>query len=116
MFRWVRSTWMTPSKAQLKLWMMGGMRRTLIDASSAFAPGHRRAVVVAEQVQQAVDERRPPGVADDLRAEDDVAELARHAGRERIASVDRKGEDVGRLVDPEMLALQLGGSRSGGSS
>src|ERR671932_578412 len=37
---------------------------------------HLRPVVVPEQVQQAVHERRPPLVADDLRAENGVAELA----------------------------------------
>ena len=51
-------------------------------------------------------QRRPPGVADHLRAEDDVAERARHSLRELVAPVDREREHVGRLVDPEVLALQ----------
>ena len=47
-----------------------------------------------------MDERGPPLLADDLRAENDVAELARHAVGSSLAGVDREGEDVGRLVDP----------------
>ena len=67
---------------------------------------HLAAVVVAEQVQQAVHERSAPLLADDLWAEDDVAELPRYLGGKRVPPVDREREDVGRLVDPEMLALE----------
>jgi hypothetical protein len=38
-------------------------------------------VVVADQVEDGVHERRTPGLADHLRAEDDVSELAREAVR-----------------------------------
>ena len=64
------------------------------------------AVVVAEQVQETVDERLAPVLADDLGTDDDVTELARHARRQLLAAVDRKREHVGGLVDPEVLALQ----------
>src|SRR5918996_1319299 len=37
MLRWVRRTWITPSKAQFRLWMTAGVRRTLIQRE--FAPG-----------------------------------------------------------------------------
>src|SRR3954463_4052939 len=47
-----------------------------------------------------------PVVADDLRAEDDVAERARHSLRQLVASVDRERQDVGRLVDAEMIPFQ----------
>ena len=72
----------------------------------ALACLHRVAVVVPEQVQQAVDERRAPRVADDVRAEHDVAERARDAGRHLVAAVEREREHVRRLVDAEVLALQ----------
>ena len=80
--------------------------RRLTATSSALAPLHLLAVVVAEQVEQAVGQRRPPGVADDGRAEHDIAERARKALGQLVAAVDREREDVGRLVDPEVLALQ----------
>ena len=67
---------------------------------------HRRTVVVPEQVQQPVRERRAPRLADDLWAQHDVAERARHAVGQLVAAVDREREHVGRLVDPEVLALQ----------
>ena len=51
-------------------------------------------------------ERRAPRVADDLRAEDDVAELPRHAVRQLVAAVDREREHVRRLVDAEVLPLE----------
>src|SRR6476646_6938927 len=54
-----------------------------------------------------MNERNSPGVADDLRADYDVAQLPRHSGRDRLAAVDRKGERVGLLVDAEMLALEV---------
>src|SRR5215469_5506978 len=47
-----------------------------------------------------------PLVPDHLRADDDVAEGARHPLRNRVAAVDREREDVGHLVDRQMLALQ----------
>ena len=68
---------------------------------------HLDAVVVADEVQDRVHERRPPRVADDLRAEDDVAELARYARRQRLSAVDRKRERIGLLVHAEMVALEL---------
>jgi hypothetical protein len=64
-------------------------------------------VLVPEQVQHAVHERPPPLVADDLRADGDVAERARDPLGQRLAAVEREREDVGRLVDPEVVALQL---------
>ena len=51
-------------------------------------------------------ERPAPRVADDLRTENDVPELTRHAGPELVPSVDREGKHVRRLVDPEVLALE----------
>ncbi len=52
-------------------------------------------------------QRRAPRLTDDRGAEHDVAERARQAFRQLVAAVDREREHVGRLVDPEMLALQL---------
>ena len=75
-------------------------------ANGSLARLHLGTVVVAQEVEKAVRERRAPGVADDLRAEDDVAELAGNAGGERVAAVDREREHVGRLVDAQVLALQ----------
>src|SRR5687767_5832982 len=152
MLRCVLRTWITPSNAQFRLWMIGGVRRTLMgrprphervegvwgnreipprhqrrglvgetwflpreraagerrscDVSSLPAL-HLRPVVVAEEVQEAVNERPVPGRADDLWAEHDVAELTWYAGGELVAPVDRERQDVGRLVDPEMGALEL---------
>src|SRR3954471_17417153 len=57
-------------------------------------------------MQYRVHERRVPGVADHRRTEDDVAELPRETGRQVVASVDRKRERVGRLVDTEVLAFE----------
>src|SRR6476469_8714458 len=51
-------------------------------------------------------QRRLPILADDLRTEDDIAELSGDAGGERVAAVDREREHVGRLVDAQVLALQ----------
>jgi predicted TIM-barrel fold metal-dependent hydrolase len=71
-------------------------------------PGfHLGAVVIANQVQHGMNQRPAPGVAHDLRADDDVAQLPRHSGRDRLAAVDRKGERVRLLVDAEMLALEV---------
>ena len=63
-------------------------------------------MVVPEEVQEAVDEWPAPLVLHDLRADDDVAELPRHAVGQLVPAVDREGEDVGRLVDAEVLTLQ----------
>src|SRR4051812_48669001 len=57
-------------------------------------------------MQHGVHERRAPRLAHDLRAEDDVAELARRALRHRVTAVDRKGKRVGLLVDAQMVALE----------
>ncbi len=70
----------------------------------ALALLHPVAVVEAEQMEDPVHEWPPPLVADDLRADDDVAERARNAVGELVEAVDRKREHVGLLVDPEMLA------------
>ena len=45
-------------------------------------------------------------VTDDLRAEDDVTELARHVFGQRLAGIDREGEDVRGLVHAQVLSLQ----------
>ena len=75
MFRCVRSTWMIPSNAKLKLSTSDGGRGGRVHcAMHSLSRLHLRPVVVPEQVQQPVHERRAPLVADDLRAEDDVAE------------------------------------------
>src|SRR5262245_31205544 len=71
-------------------------------------------MVVAEEMQESVDERRPPSFPDDLRADDDVAELSRHALGQILTSVDREGKDVGRLLDPQVLELQRAHFRRGG--
>jgi hypothetical protein len=63
-------------------------------------------VVVADEVQQRVHERSAPLLSHNLRTDHDVAELARHAVRQRAEAVDREGERVGRLVDSEVIALQ----------
>ena len=68
---------------------------------------HLIAVVVADEVQHGVHERPAPRVADDLRADDDVAELPRQARRQLVARVERERERIRRLVDPEVLPLQL---------
>ncbi len=54
-----------------------------------------------------MDERRPPLGAHHRGAEDDVSERARLPLREVVAPVEREREHVGRLVDSEMLALEL---------
>ena len=72
----------------------------------ALARLHLISVLVAEQVQQTVDERGAPAVADDLWAEDDVAEHARYPCRQLVPAVDREGEDVRDLVDAEVRPLQ----------
>jgi hypothetical protein len=63
-------------------------------------------VVIADEVQEPVHEGRLPGLADDLWAENGVAELSRELGLERLARVDREREHVCNLVDPEMLSLE----------
>ena len=67
---------------------------------------HLRPVIVADQVQKRVDERPAPVLANDFGTNDRVAELAREALGNPVARVDREREHVGRLVDPEMLALE----------
>src|SRR5665213_1717737 len=67
---------------------------------------HLVSVVVAEQVQQPVRQRPAPFLAHHLRAEHDVAECTRHSFGDVLAAVDRERQHVGRLVDPEVLALQ----------
>ena len=67
---------------------------------------HLRSVLVAEQVEEPVNERSAPFVADDLRAEHDVSEGPRNAIGQLVSSVEREREDVRRLVDPEVLVLQ----------
>src|SRR6266487_1150386 len=57
-------------------------------------------------MQQRVDERRAPAVADHLWTEDHVAELTRWPGRELVRTVDRKGERIRRLVHSEVLTFQ----------
>src|ERR671919_236406 len=95
----VGETWFPPRERA-----KGEQRSRLELPLAAF---HPFPVLVAEQVQEAVHERAPPGVADHLRTDDDVAELARNALRKLLATVDRKGEHVRLLVHPEVLALQL---------
>src|SRR5256885_15668393 len=69
-------------------------------------PFHLGPVVVADEVQEPVHERLPPGLADDLRAQDRVTELARQPGLERLTRVDRKGEHVGHLIDAQVVPLE----------
>src|SRR5579862_5906358 len=57
-------------------------------------------------MQQAVRQRLAPARTDDLRTEHDIAQCARQTAGELFAPVDRKRQDVGRLVDAEMVALQ----------
>ena len=63
-------------------------------------------MVVAEQVQEPVHERRAPRLADDLRADDEVSERARQSGRKLVAPVEREREHVRGLVDPEVVLLE----------
>ena len=79
-----------------------GARLVLMSQVTLLAGLHLGPVVVAEQVQQPVRERPAPLVADDLRADDDVAERARHPVGQLVAAVDREREHVGHLVDPEV--------------
>ena len=53
-----------------------------------------------------MNQRPAPFVTDDLRAEHDVPEGPRNAFGHLVSSVEREGEDVRRLVDPEVLVLQ----------
>ena len=57
-------------------------------------------------MQKPVHKRDAPGLADHLRAENRISELARQAGLEGVAPVDREGEHVRHLVDSQMLALE----------
>src|SRR5512142_2390903 len=63
-------------------------------------------MVVTDEVKKRMDQRRAPLGADHVRADDDVAELARHASGQRGEPVDREGERIGRLVHTEMLLLE----------
>src|SRR6266536_4672934 len=63
-------------------------------------------MVVADEMQQRMDERRAPRIADDLWTEHDVAQLPRHALGEFLAAVDRKSKGVGLLVDAQVFPLQ----------
>ena len=65
---------------------------------------HRVPVVVADEVQHRVHERRAPVVADHLRTDDDVAELARQSLRQIVERVDRERERIRRLVDPKYVS------------
>src|SRR5688500_6488256 len=57
-------------------------------------------------MEESMHERLAPGSSDHLGAEHDVAELARKAVGQVTALVDRKREDIGCLVDTEMLAFE----------
>src|SRR5438477_7386087 len=57
-------------------------------------------------MQEAVRQRPAPLVTDDLGADHDVAERARHALGKLLAAVDREREHVRHLVELEMLALE----------
>src|SRR5215218_982189 len=71
-------------------------------------PGfHLTAVLVPDEVQHGMYERRAPRVADDLRTEHDVAELPRDTFRQLVEPVDRECERIAFLVHAEVLALQL---------
>src|SRR4029079_17673221 len=72
----------------------------------ALARLHRRPVLVTEEMEQPVDERPAPLLADHLRAEDDVTERSRLPVRQRRRAVDRERQDVRRLVDAEVLPLE----------
>src|SRR5579864_5663037 len=57
-------------------------------------------------MEHRMHDRRAPLRPDDLRADDDVAELPRHSRRKVVERVDRERERIGRLVDAEVLLLQ----------
>ena len=100
MFRCVRSTWMIPSNAKLKLSMIeGGRRGALIGAPPLAPPSRGRGRSRAGAAGRA-RAARASASPDDLRAQDDVAERARQARGQLVAAVDREREDVRRLVDP----------------
>src|SRR5690349_14500821 len=63
-------------------------------------------MLVPEQVQEPVDERLPPRLPHHLRAENRVSELAWHSGRQTPSPIDREGEYVGWLIDPQVLVLE----------
>src|SRR5215210_5860711 len=87
--------------------MIAGVRRPTASAPEpALATAHLVAVVVAEQVEQPVDERALPGRADHLGTQHHVAELTGHGGRKLLAAVDREREHIRRLVDSEVVSLQ----------
>jgi hypothetical protein len=64
-------------------------------------------VVVAEKMQEAVDERTAPVRSDHLRAQDDVAQRPGDSCGQLLPAVKRERKDVRRLVDAEMIALQV---------
>src|SRR5438105_2779726 len=53
-----------------------------------------------------MNKRPAPRSADHIRADDDIAELARYTRGEVVAAIDRKRERIRRLVDAEILPLQ----------
>src|SRR5262245_65850059 len=57
-------------------------------------------------MEQTVHERALPLLADDRRAKHAVAQRPRFALGQRIAPVDRERQDVGCLVDAEVLPLE----------
>jgi len=54
-----------------------------------------------------VDQRLAPVVADDVGADDEIADVPRHAVRKGLTPVDREGQNVRNLVHSEVLALEL---------
>ncbi len=80
---------------------------TIRSSSAQHLPGVRL-VVVAQQVQHAVD-RGPHEVVGVLGADHHVAELARPGGA--AVAVDREREHVGWRVDAAVLAVEARGSR-----
>src|SRR6266508_2530619 len=108
MFRCVRSTWMMPSKAKLALSIRFGARRgrVLIRLPRARAPPSRgrarsRADAGGRARAASASRRRRPG------GRGHVTERARNPFGNLVAPVDREREHVGRLVDPEVVALEV---------
>src|SRR4029453_2780272 len=130
MLRSERRTWMTPSKAQFRLWRIRGVRRPgrcasgsvgtvmsrefALGAPSPFRARSRggggaraRAARARPRPPPAGRGRRPPAGAAPRLPAPAGRQLARHAVWQGLAAVDREGEDIRRLVDPEVVALQL---------
>src|SRR5688572_32144134 len=57
-------------------------------------------------MEKAVHQRLAPALPDDLGTEDDVAQRAGLPVRKLVTAVEREREDVRRLVDTEVLALE----------